>query len=172
MKQDYRTRAKKFVREIFPFIEDILESDLDEWENLMWLKEIVTGFNFIKSRKVFVSNGYSRIALITSDYVVKINRSLDCPFCGNCESELENWQEIQKSSFSYLFAEITKYNYEGYSFYIMPRIKGVGQATKEINDYLTESEINYIYSRCSDLHSGNFGFYKKRPMIIDYACTE
>ena len=71
MKSDYRIRAKKFLKSIFPYIDGYMW-DVDD---VMYQVE---KYNYDKKRHVLVSCGSARIALITSDYVIKWDYDNDC----------------------------------------------------------------------------------------------
>ena len=78
------------------------------------------------------------------------------------------------------FAEITKYTSKsGITFYIMPRIKHIGEYDEEwFNDILYETDIvayDFIQDNFCDFHEGNFGVKSGHPVVIDYAwnyCVE
>ena len=62
--RSYEERAKDFIAQIYPYIEKA-NFDTDGMSSL------VEEFNEKYSRKVLFKCGIARIALITSDYVVK-----------------------------------------------------------------------------------------------------
>ena len=89
MKKSYINRAQKFIKDLFPFIEDF--STLSE------IKYAVQRFNEIKHRKVEVMSGSVRVVFITSDYVVKMNYDDENAeyWGGNCE-EANMYQRMEQ----------------------------------------------------------------------------
>lgn len=164
--RSYIERAQSFVEDIFGYIEESLE-----YENF--------GVNFTsaieryceeKHRLVSIESGMSRTVLITSDYVIKIDRNVNS-FCGDSEDEVRAYQFACDNGFDHLFAEITRFKYGGYNFYIMPRVSGINpyRDDEEMYSYLTEEEADFVDEYFSDLHSGNFGITKGKIIITDYA---
>ena len=163
--KSYEERAKKFIQQVFPYIEDCE----DEYDT----KECIYHFNVDFNRNVKVANGLSRIALITSDYVVKWDYDMDeINRIGGCEDEIYLYAEAEKDGFDYLFAKITRYEYNDRKFYIMPRIRGInGRSWNYARDYMTEEEKKWCNKyNLTDLHSNNYGFRSGHVCIIDYAC--
>ena len=118
-------------------------------------------------------NGSTRLAFIISDYVLKVDYQTIRSF-GNSESELKAWDFICKNGMEEYFAEITKYtSNSGITFYIMPRIKHIGEYDEEwFNDTLYETDIvayDFIQDNFCDFHDGNFGIKNGHPVVIDYA---
>lgn len=165
--RDYKERAKDFITQIFPYIE---EAQYD----VFLMRDMVKQFNRDHKRKVLCKNGLSRIALITSDYVVKYDydaEEVDC--IGGCEQEINLYTTALRDGFAYLFAEITRYEYEGKYFYIMPRIRGInGDRWDYADEFMTDEEQKWCDEHhLSDLHSNNYGFRKGKLCIVDYACS-
>ena len=158
MKNPYTVRAEKFLHEIYPYIKR--ENEVHK------IRAAVAQFNKDKNRKVKFAFGVSRIALITSDYVIKFDRK-GGRWAGDCAGEYKKYQQAVKDGFAYLFAASTKVTYKHRNFYIMPRINGIGSGKYWEN--LTFEEEYYIDSVTSDMHNGNFGYYHKKPVIVDYA---
>ena len=144
--RSYEERAKDFIKEIFPVIADV---------NTPWsVRDKIATFNYQNHRNVIVGNGLSRIALITSDYVVKWDYDEDeVNIIGGCEDEIELYALAKEDGFEYLFAKITRYQYNDRTFYIMPRISGIGRDEDEYaDDYMTEAEKTKKYSHPYLLH--------------------
>lgn len=168
MKSDYITRAQKFVMQFYPYIAEIIAKDgyWDEYENAVYR------FNLDKHRKVRMAKGAVRVVFISSDYVIKIDYNERCGRqYGNCESEYQAFQYAKNDGFDYLFAEITRINFHGVNFYIMPRVHVCGKDWISIDEYLTEDEVDYLNEYVADLHEENWGFLHKEVKIIDYACS-
>ena len=118
-------------------------------------------------------NGSTRFAFIISDYVLKVDYREIKSF-GNSETELEAWDFICENGMEEYFAEITKYTSKsGITFYIMPRIKNVGEYDEGwLFETLYETDIvayDFIQDNFCDFHENNFGIKNGRPVIIDYA---
>lgn len=164
MKSSYEVRASKFVKLIAPFLCEC--NRVGEYMNA------VEKFNIRYNRHVIVRFGLSRVALITSDYVIKIDYA-DTAW-GGCEKEYNNYQDAKRDGFGYLFAPITPVIVMGRVFWIMPRIRCIGGRYNNDNDvyeYLTTEENDYLWdNEFGDLHSENYGWKNGHPVIVDYAC--
>lgn len=164
-KNSYEIRAQKFIREIYPFI--MYHDTHCERERAVDL------FNALKHRKVHYANGLTRFALITSDYVVKVDYDEEAiESFGGCENEVARYQEAEQDGFAYLFAKITRYEYRGHKFYIMPRINGINRTWMDADYYMTEQESDWCneHNLC-DLHCANYGWKGNHIVIVDYAAT-
>lgn len=164
MKSNYEERAKRFIHSIYNYITDCVEPE--DFEQAMYF------YNCEYNRKVIVQHGLTRVALITSDYVIKINcgtlRNLND--FGDCEKEVELYEMAEEEGFDYLLAKITPYYYGDMVFYIMPRIHGVGRTYEDANYYMTFAELDWCAEkRLFDLHNGNYGWRNKHICLIDYA---
>lgn len=164
--RSYIERAKDFIKDIYPFIED------DPF-TVETVEATISDYNWAKRRNVLVKSGSVRIALITSDYVVKYDYSpCHAAIYGGCEQELKMYNFAKQQGFDDLFAEITHFQYGELDFYIMPRINGIGKDRfAEANDFMSEEECDFCEDAgLCDLHYYNFGFRKGRICIVDYAC--
>lgn len=162
--RSYIERAKDFIVELFPYVE--------EWDIIYEILRNINDFNKQNNRNVIMKHGSARIALITSDYVVKYDYDHEeAEIIGGCEAEVALYAEAEKDGFAYLFAKITRFDYNGRSFYIMPRIRGVSNGWYHADHYMTDEE-NYWCDKhhLSDLHCNNYGFRNGNVCIIDYAC--
>lgn len=165
IKNDYRVRAEKFIHQIFPYIEKhmmgVYTSDV---------LSVVRKFNADKHRKVDFGWGCSRRVLITSDYVVKWDKSEEKAFCGGCEDEYKAYLFVKETEFAYLFAEISRFEYCGHVFYVMPRVRNIrSRDCCSAQVYCTKEERAFLNKYFSDLHDENYGFKNGRPVIFDYA---
>ena len=161
MKTDYTTRAKKFVA--------ILDAIIEEYG----LDDITRGiyeYNYFHKRNIVFSHGLTRYAFITSDYVIKIDYDpYQIETFGGCEDEIEIYTQAKKDNMEYHFAEITRYEYNGTKYYIMPRINGVMKYEEDADYYMDEDELCYILTKgICDLHNGNYGWRKGHVCLIDY----
>lgn len=164
MKSSYVIRAMRFAEQIYPFICDC--KTIDDYE------VAVDNFNVIYNRKVYVAHGMTRIVLITSDYVLKIDYGTNGRRWGGNADEVKGYSIAHKHGYAYLFARPTSYMVNERVFYIMPRIHGVDCDKSEDEDvyyHVTAEEEDFLYGHFADLHSGNYGWKGDRPVIFDYA---
>ena len=167
MKTSYEVRARLFLNQIYPFIKDCV--DVGDY------CEAVDKFNATFHRAVRIANGLTRVALITSDYVIKIDCGArhNISRFGGCENEYHKYQKIVRDGYGYLFAKISPVMRGDKVVYIMPRIHNVGSEHSNYEDvyyWLNEEENDYVYDICQDLHYNNYGWENGYPVIIDYAC--
>lgn len=162
--RSYIERAKDFIHQVFPYIDGCM--------NPWYMDERIALFNETFSRKVIVRSGLSRIALITSDYVVKYDYDEDeVESIGGCANEEEMYALAEREGVAYLFAKTTRYIYNGQIFYIMPRIRGIGSGQYYAEHYMNDYEKEFCRKyKITDLHRNNYGFVKGKVCVIDYAC--
>ena len=161
MKSSYEVRAKKFLEQVLPFIAGCMT--LNDYEGA------IACYNEQYNRHVHVAHGQTRIALITSDYVIKLNYGDKAKYWGNNQSEYRTYQKAVADGFGYLFAPITKVKVSRRVFYIMPKVTGIGRSHHDVDCYLTPEENYWVKEHCWDLHCYNYGWSKGKPVIIDYA---
>ena len=126
-----------------------------------------------KHSSMNVKSGSTRLAFIISDYVLKVDYQT-IKFYGSSETELEAWNFICENGMEEYFAEITKYTSKsGITFYIMPRIKHVGEYDEDwFFETLYKTDIvacGFIQDNFCDFHENNFGIKNGHPVMIDYA---
>ena len=162
--RDYTERAKDFIGQVYPYIANC--------GSPYKMGGFIRKFNADFDRKVIVRSGLSRIALITSDYVVKFDYDPEeVDSIGGCENELELYSWAEREGFAHLLAKITPYSYHQRMFYIMPRIRGVGSGRYYAEKYMTEAEKEFCRKhKITDLHTENYGFRKGHVCLVDYAC--
>lgn len=167
MKSDYETRAKKFVKQFFEdIINDMPNMSFRDFDTYTYL------FNKTHKRKVIFKHGMARCAFITSDYVIKFDKSHFGAQCfGGCEDEIKVYSLAVRDGFAYMFAKIERYVYNSQSFYIMPRVSGISNDNEVYADYyMTETEADWCTQiGLSDLHNENYGIVNGHPVIFDYA---
>ena len=165
--RNYEERAKDFVKMLFPLIDDC--------EKVWEFYTAVEIFNRTYSRKVKCCNGLSRVAFVTSDYVVKMDYNQEeVEYIGGCEIETTIYSIAEQEGFAHLFAKVSPFEYNGKHFYIMPRIYGINSNDydREAFDYMTEEERGFCERyQISDLHCNNFGFRNGHVCVVDYACS-
>lgn len=163
-KSSYVVRAQRFIRQIYDYIAYCTTPEE--------FCDAIDMFNKKNHRKVDVSWGATRIALITSDYVIKIDYDREeIQKWGGCADEYRFYQYAEDCGYEYLFAAIEPYEYENKTFYIMPRIYGIGHLRGYATDYLSDDEYNFVVNHVNDLHDENFGIKNKHIIIIDYAAA-
>lgn len=172
MANDYITRAKNFIKQIYPMI--LADKNQGKYDYLEELMEGVELFNYQYHRKVIFNHGLTRVAFITSDYVVKFDYDDNqADIWGGCEDELGIYEQAEKDGFGYLFAKTTPYEYGQIRFYIMPRIKGIEKHFDDAWEFMTEEEEDWcLRHRLYDLHNQNYGWVKGRICIFDYAAHD
>lgn len=156
---DYITRANRFLHEIAPYL--IGAYTVNEVINR------VSQYNEDHHRAVQIAHGATRIALITSDYVIKFNYGDDVNEYGGCEEEEEFYAYACEEGFGAYFAATTGTTVSGRKFWIMPRASGVGRVWlyRNVPAVVYEWIIDHVY----DLHNGNLGMIDGHVVIIDYA---
>jgi len=154
---------------------NMLEEYIADADTLRKVWNGVSLFNHRHHRAVEVQNGATRVALITSDYVIKFDREdLDArddalDTFGGCEQELDFYKYANKKGFGYLFAPITRVSMKSRDYYIMPRIRYIGTGDGDVTWWLHGKEREFVEEHLFDLHEKNYGFVKGEPCIIDYA---
>lgn len=162
----YQIRAMRFIEQIFPYI-----ANCGEWVGKY--RDAIERFNHVNSRKVILAHGCSRVAFITSDYVVKMDYDpYEVERVGGGESEEMFYAFAKERGFSHLFAETLSYTYHGRTFYIMPRIRNIGKYEDDIYWFLNSEDRNFVYDYLYDMHNLNYGWKDGYPIIIDYACNK
>lgn len=165
--RSYVERATDFIKEVFPYIEDKMYCPWD-------LRKSIRQYNADHTRNVKVKSGCARIALLTSDYVVKFDYDEDeVRYIGGCQNEVRLYAIAEAEGYEYLFAKISHVNYQNHDFYIMPRINGINDNNGRGWQYMTDDERDWCERHTlSDLHCGNYGFRNGHICIVDYALQE
>lgn len=168
MRNSYEVRAQKFIQQVASYIANC--TDYCDLEEAM--------LNFMidnPRRKVAVSHGMARMVLITSDYVVKMDYNQDwVDSVGGGEEEIEFYSLAEREGMAYLFAKVSRYEYNGKKYYIMPRVRGINSnGWCNAYCYMTREEEAWCKSHgLCDLHALNYGFKNGKVCIFDYACSE
>ena len=167
MKSSYEVRARKFAQMIYPFITGC--TTVSDYRNA------VDNFNVVFHRKVRVAWGQTRVVLITSDYVLKIDYGKKGNRWGTCEDERKAYCKAVHDGFAHLFAKTTPYMVNELVFYIMPRIDRIGaeyNGWDDVYEYVDGDDCEYLFDNFRDLHYENFGWKNQHPVVVDYACLE
>lgn len=166
MKNGYEVRAQKFIQKFYEFYAENIDID-----------DACFYFNSTyHNQKIHVESGATRHALITSDYVIKIDKKPNgyTKRFGTCKTEYKNYQIAVRDGFEYMFAKITVYKYMGITWYIMPRVKGIGdKCCRDATYYMTKREKEWIAENgFFDLHYNNYGWKNRHIVLIDYASRD
>ena len=166
MKSSYQARAQRFIKDFYPYIENCYDRRA--------FQRATNVFNYERHRKVSMQYGMTRIAFITSDYVIKIDFATDPDVFdrfGDCEQEIKVYEEAENDGYDYLFAKIERYEYMGRYFYIMPRVYGIGKEEDDADYLVSDDEFQWLYEHVCDLHNKNYGWKNGHIVIFDYACV-
>lgn len=168
MRNSYEVRAQKFIREFFPFIDGCV--DFLDYEEAT--------YDFMiehPHRKVAFDHGMTRVVFITSDYVVKIDYSEEnIEKFGGGEKEIAFYEMAEREGMAYLFAKISRYDFNGKRFYIMPRVKGIDEDRwEDAWHYMTDEETDWCLDHnLYDLHCKNYGLHNGKVTIFDYGAYD
>ncbi len=164
MKSSYEIRAQKFVMLIAPY--------LIGCKTPYQFEEGVHNFLIDHSnRRVRFNYGISRVAMITSDYVIKIDYNTRSNF-GTCASELENYYFACQAGYGEYFAKITRFTYMDRDFYIMPKISNIDEEDDDAPYKCDDELAEWLDENFYDLHSGNYGWKDGHIVIFDYAAAK
>lgn len=164
MRTDYIHRAQRFIHMIEPFLRT------GELTAPHKAKRAVEAFNRRHSRHVRLEHGLTRLVFVASDYVVKVDYGEWQTTFGGCENEMHIYALAKRDGMEHLFAPITRYDYNGVSWYIMPRIKGIGKYEDDAYNMVDWREAEWLEYHLHDLHDRNYGWMRDRLVIFDYAC--
>ena len=167
MRSGYEVRARVFAQAIYPFVCDC--KTVEDYE------DAISNFNVMFHRHVRVNCGQTRVVFITSDYVLKLDYGNRGRMWGTCADERKAYCKVFRDGYAYLFAKTTPIMVNEKVFYVMPRINRVGteyNGWDEAWDVVDDEERDYLFENFRDLHSENFGWKNRKPVIIDYACVE
>jgi len=168
-KSAYYLRAQKFIAQIFPYIDGCGDNCENEYEYRDALRNAIKRFlRDHPNRKIDTKYGISRVALVTSDYVVKIDYNFESDF-GTSTDEIEAYKFARRSGYGKYFAEIMRYTFGGLDFYIMPRVRGIGRKEGDAWEYVPEDVSDFLNEYFYDLHNHNYGWCDNHVVIFDYA---
>lgn len=168
MKNDYEVRAAKFASLLVRLFEGC--AILEDFEYA------INEYNSTHSHPLNYAYGVSRIAILRADYVIKFNLVPDKNWddgYGNCRAgnnttEREVYNRAVADGYAYLLAKTTVFAIGGRDVAIMPRINGVDNERRYWGDYVTDEEYDWLTENVRDIHEGNVGYYKGKPVVIDY----
>lgn len=108
-----------------------------------------------------IIDGSTRNVVLCSDYCIKIDK-VRCSYFETSKDEYDFFLHHKDDSYGQFLCPISKVVINGYTFYIMPRVRGVGYTSaKRFPQFIREDMC--------DLHSMNIGVFHRQPIIIDYA---
>ena len=168
MRNSYEVRAQRFIRTIAPYLMDC--EDLFDFQNAV--------FNFMidhPRRKISCDHGLTRVAIITSDYVVKIDYDEEeVARFGGGEKEIAFYAMAEREGMAHLFAKISRYVFDGRTYYIMPKITGIDEERwEDAWAFMTPEECEWCEDHnLYDLHCKNYGIMKGQVKIIDYGAYD
>lgn len=132
--------------------------------------QVITNYNRCHTRRLNWAHGFTRIAIIRADYVVKFTYR-EGSHAGDCESERAIYEQAEKDGMAHLFAKTTLIREYGLTFAVMPKIGGIGYEDIDWEEHCTEEERDWINDHVVDLHEDNVGYRKGKVCIVDYAFT-
>ena len=137
MKKDYEARATRFI-------ERTLVKMFDGCVSFRDFEYAIYSYNDSHRRALNWAHGVSRIAIIRSDYVVKVD-------------------------YQPMLAKTTVLHMNGLTFSIMPRINGIDDWSRDWTDHCTIEERIWLNDHVHDLHDGNVGYRRNKVCVVDYA---
>lgn len=164
MMTSYEERAKKFIALFNPYIK--------ECKSLHQFKNAVASFNADHHRHVKMASGSTRIAFITSDYVIKINyHGWGEGKFGGCADEVKMYRVAEEQGYAHLLAKITPYRGNcNRTFYIMPKIDHIKDDADDAEYYMqNKTEKKWLRENIGDRHCLNYGWKDGHIVMIDYA---
>lgn len=159
----YEVRAKKFIAKVYPYIKNCDDS--------FDFSLAINRFNQDCHRNVQIASGSTRVVMITSDYVIKVDYDgWGKGAWGSCADEVRMYRKAKHDGFAHLFAKVTPVR-KGYNrtFYIMPRIGGIAKKPYDADEYVDGDDYIYLYENVGDLHNHNYGWKDGHIVMIDYA---
>lgn len=168
MKNDYERRAIKFAHVLARLFADCLT--LDDFV------DAIKHYNAHHSVPLRYNYGVSRIAILRADYVIKFDYAPDSVWdvgdgtnlAGNNSTEEEIYERAVRDGYAYLLAKTTVVLLDGRYVSIMPRVNNVNDENRYWVYRVKEDEYNWLMENVNDIHEGNVGYYRGKPVVIDY----
>ena len=108
-----------------------------------------------------IIDGSTRNVVLCSDYCIKIDKVQRSCF-GTSKDEYDFFLHHKNDSYGQFLCPISKVVINDYTFYIMPRVRGVGYTSAKRFPLFIREDMR-------DLHNMNIGVFHRQPIIIDYA---
>lgn len=160
----YIERAEDFIKDLFEY------KGKNSFKNTWGIQRTVEEYQMSHLRRnIKVTSGAARTAIITSDYVIKIDTGRPDIY-GGCEQEIDFYDYACDCGMEHLLAKPTLFRYKKIDFYVYPRARVLTDMARSKNWYnkLTYDEQSFV-DEINDLHKGNVGFLHGKVCIIDYA---
>ena len=168
MRNSYEVRAQRFVKMLAPYLNGCV--------NCFDYEDALEMFLFDHPyRRIHFDHGMTRVAFITADYVVKIDYDAEqVETFGGGEKEIAFYAMAEAEGMAHLFAKISRYDYRGRTFYIMPRVTGIDDERWESAwDFMTQEECEWCEDHhLYDLHCKNYGIMNGHVKIFDYGAYD
>lgn len=161
-KTSYEERGAKFARYLFKTI-------FKGCRTLNQYEDAINKYNRTHTRKLVWKHGASRIAIIRSDYVIKIEYGAGKEWAGGNKSEKEIYDLAVKDKMEHLFAKTTLIKINRRVISIMPKVNHIRNYDRWWEDYCTDAERAWLWNHVADLHRGNVGYKRNKICIVDYA---
>lgn len=158
---NYEDRAKKFIT-------TTLASIVHGCRSYNSYVKAIADYNHTHKRHLKWASGYTRITIIRHDYVIKITHRHHS-FAGDSATECAGYKMAEEAGYAYLFAKPTMFTYKGRTYEIMPRVHHINDDSKRWYKHLTEEECYWVSRHFEDLHPRNVGYYRNKPVFVDYA---
>ena len=163
-KSSYIQRAEKFAALLAQELEALGYDPRDEsrYRLSCIFEDAVENINVRKGWNARpIIDGSTRNVVLCSDYCIKIDKVKHSYF-GTSKDEYDFFLRHKDDSYGQFLCPISKTVICDYTFYIMPRVKGVGYTN------LTRFP-QFVREDMRDLHFMNIGVFHRKPIIIDYA---
>lgn len=164
---NYQMHAYHYIRALYTYVRD--------WTYWQDIQIAIDKVYLDTGESAEVTSGSSRIVVIGKDFVIKWDYDFEnIKSIGGCEDEFRVYKRSLSSGYSHLLAPVYRIYYRNRYFFVMPRIDNIGPEAhdhKDINEFVTCDEYNWLWENIGDLHSWNWGLDEfNNPIIIDYAC--
>lgn len=168
MQSSYEVRAQRFIRAIFSYLANCVT--VYDYESAIFDYQIRH-----PRRRINCDHGLTRFVIITSDYVIKIDYDEEqIARFGGSEKEIAFYAMAEREGMAHLFAKISRYDFGGRRFYIMPRVTGIDEDRwVDADYYMTDEENDWCEKHhLYDLHCKNYGLVNGQVKIIDYGAYD
>lgn len=167
----YLENARQEMKNLADYLDTWMDSS-NYWRSTMRLRFLIDEYNHSHNTHFIVRNGATRVVIIGSDYVIKVDYcKQDVKNYGGCYSEWRAYSEWKDSDYGYLLCPITKIKIGHHYYYCMPRVDTIGNDMEidNIDEYISVDEQEWIDDNFADIHNANWGMLNDKVMLIDYA---
>ena len=154
----------------------MMRAHVNELAQLWEMDDVWAYKRFCRHNGLQYDSGMTRNVLIGTDYVIKIDKRM----CGNwrrfgmCYDEYNNYRQVYRDGFSYLFAKVKRFKIAGHWYYVMPRVElgNIDEKDLSCEESIDAEEFDYLNDHFVDLHEANYGYNEGGGVqIIDYAAS-